>query len=463
MNSNLRIFFTLSICLVLSAKSFANERLVLEFDEFMEIVKTQHPITHQAQLIIKSAEAKKLKANGGFDPKLQSSFNEKKFKGYDYYSNFGAELKVPTWYGLSFKGGFQQNTGDYVNQQLSTPNSGLTYAGVNLTLGSGLLMDQRRADIKQAKIYLESSGFQQKLMINQLYFDASKAYWEWFSAFQQVKVMQDALVNSERRFLVIKKNALLGESSIMDTVEAKVQVNSRTIKLQEYKLKLIKSRNQLNLFLWSEGQVPLELENNVKPESIHHNRIHNLPEGIDSLLQNHPKLELIANYIEIQDLTIKLSKEQLKPKFDLKYNPLFENKDGGFSNFENSNYQFGFDFSYPILTRKARGDYRMQKIEKENLAINLTYETQKLKQSSLAAYKAWENYSDQQLMYVEMKTNYEKLAIGEAQLFKAGESSFFMVNSREKAFLSAMEGLISSIQSKNESLAYYKYTLCALD
>lgn len=442
---------------------FANDRLVLDFDEFIEIVKLQHPIAHQSNLILKKAEAKRLKAKGGFDPKLQSAFKEKQFKGKDYYSNFGAELKIPTWYGLSFKTGFQQNTGDFINPELSTPTAGLVYAGVNFSVGNGLFIDQRRAEIKEARIYIERSKIEQKLILNQLYFNASQAYWNWFSSFHQVAVMKNALVNSQKRFNVIKKNALLGESSIIDTVEAKAQVYSRAIKLQEYQLKLVKSSNSLNLFLWAEGHVPLELENNVKPEPLDYDRIQALPINIDSLLVNHPKIELLENYIKTQNLAIRLSKEQLKPKLDLIYNPLFENSNSGLSNFEKANYQIGFEFSYPIFTRKARGQYRMEKIEQEQQIIDLTMEKQKIKQSSLNALQTWENYSTQQLMYAQLKSNYEQLAKGEVQLFSAGESSFFLVNSREKAFINSTEGLINSIQLKNEALAYYRYSLCVID
>lgn len=446
--------------LTISIPTFGNSRLVLDFNEFMEIVKNQHPIAHQSKLVLKKAAAKKLKARGGFDPKLESNYAEKQLQGKDYYSTFGAELKIPTWYGLNFSGGFQQNTGDFVNPAQSTSSSGLAYAGIGLAIGNGFLIDQRRAKLKEAKIYMESSAMEQKLILNKLFFSASKAYWGWFEAFHQEQVMKEAVTNAEQRFQVIKKNALLGESSIMDTVEAKAQVNSRLIKLQDYKLKLIKCRNILNLYLWSEGVIPLELENNVKPESITEGTLPILPFKVDSLLANHPKIGLLQNYIKTQDIAIKLSKEALKPTLNLKYNPLFENSQNGLTNFEKANYQVGFDFSYPIFTRKSRGEYRLQKIEKEQRALNLTIEQQTIKQTALTALKSWENYSKQEVTYKALNENYRKLAVGEAQLFKAGESSFFMVNSREKFYIESSEGLIKCIKLKNESLAYYRYSLC---
>ena len=60
---------------------------VMSFDQFMEIVKTHHPIAKQANLKIQVGEATMQQARGGFDPKLfndvsQKYFNDKKYNKY---------------------------------------------------------------------------------------------------------------------------------------------------------------------------------------------------------------------------------------------------------------------------------------------------------------------------------------------------------------------------------------------
>lgn len=456
-------FLILLLVVIASWNLNANERLVLEFDEFMEVVKNQHPVSRKAILFLEAGNAKKLKSQGGFDPKLKAKYNDKQFQETNYYSNFGAELKIPTWFGVDLKAGYENNNGQYLNPEAKTPNGGLAYAGINLTLGKGLIINQRRAELKKANIFLESSKMEQQLLLNELYLDATKAYWEWFSVFHQLKIMEEALLNAERRFKVIKQNALIGEQSIMDTVEAKVQVNNRQIKVRSFQIKLIKAKNNLNLFLWSEGSIPLVVENNVKPESLDKSRA-NIPESVsDSLLLKHPKIQLMEQKIQIQGIDIALSRESLKPKLDLSYNPLYEVADNQVGGFDVQNQKIGVNFSYPVFTRKARGDYRLNKIKQEQKVLDLSVEKERIKLNANSAFSEWENYAEQLILFTQLKTNYEKLSRSESLLFKAGESSFFMVNTREKAYIQSMQGLVKIIQSKNEALGYYNYTICKIN
>lgn len=455
------IFLT---CIIFTAlSSSANERLVLEFDEFMSIVKNEHPISKKANLFLEEGAAKKLKSQGGFDPKLQANYTDKQFKESNYYSNFGAELKIPTWYGIELKAGYENNNGVYLNPESKTPNGGLAYAGVNFSLGNGLIINQRRAELKKARIFIESSKLQQQLLLNDLYLAATKSYWEWFSAFHQLQIMKDALINAEKRFIVIQQNALIGEKSIMDTVEAKVQVNNRQIKVRSFEIKLIKAKNNLNLYLWSSGSIPLVVENNVRPENLNKSK-ENIPQNVsDSLLFLHPKIQLMEQEIQMQGIDISLSKESLKPKVDLSYNPLYEVSNNQVGGFDVQNRKVGVNLAYPIFSRKARGNYRLNKIKQKHKIIDLSVEKEKVKQNVNSAFSEWENYANQLLLFTQLKTNYEKLSKSESLLFKAGESSFFMVNAREKAYIQSMQGLVEIIQSKNEALGYYNYTICKIN
>ena len=97
----------------------------------------------QAQNIAELGEAYLLKARGSFDPKLGGNMNQKYFKDERYYSILNAGLKVPTWYGISFQGGYDLNSGGYLNPERVNPDEGLVYAGVTLNLGKGMFIDSR--------------------------------------------------------------------------------------------------------------------------------------------------------------------------------------------------------------------------------------------------------------------------------------------------------------------------------
>jgi hypothetical protein len=69
-------------------------------------------------------------ARGGFDPKIEVDFSKKQFKDTEYYSIPNSSFKIPTWYGIEIKAGFDNNEGVYLNpgKYGSKPRSYLTWS-----------------------------------------------------------------------------------------------------------------------------------------------------------------------------------------------------------------------------------------------------------------------------------------------------------------------------------------------
>ncbi|WZL89778.1 hypothetical protein VS868_03300 [Salinimicrobium sp. 3283s] len=84
---------------------------VLSYPEFLAYVKQYHPMVRQANLQLEMGEAELLKARGAFDPKLEVDYSRKEFKGTEYYDLLNSTFKIPTWYGVELKAGFEQNEG----------------------------------------------------------------------------------------------------------------------------------------------------------------------------------------------------------------------------------------------------------------------------------------------------------------------------------------------------------------
>jgi hypothetical protein len=57
--------------------------------------------------------------------KLQLTLTKKQFKDTEYYSILNSSFKIPTWYGIEIKAGFEQNEGYYLNPENTVPNTGL--------------------------------------------------------------------------------------------------------------------------------------------------------------------------------------------------------------------------------------------------------------------------------------------------------------------------------------------------
>ena len=110
--------YILNIFLLLSGYAFAQDSTsAITLAEYLGYVKTYHPIVKQANLIINESEAKLMKARGAFDPKLEVDYDRKKFKNTEYYDKLNASFKIPTWYGIEFKGNFEENDGFFFSPE----------------------------------------------------------------------------------------------------------------------------------------------------------------------------------------------------------------------------------------------------------------------------------------------------------------------------------------------------------
>lgn len=193
-------------------------------------------------------------------------YDQKKFKGTEYYDRLNATFKIPTWYGIELKGNFEQNDGDFLNPAETVPTEGLYSAGVALSLGRGSWINERMATLRKAKFFREQTKADRDLLVNQILFDASLAYFDWLQAYRNRSVFSNFLENAVIRFEGIRKSALAGDIAAIDTVEAKIAVQNRALELEQAKVTLYNQELQLSNFLWLSNNTPIELQPGVVPQ-----------------------------------------------------------------------------------------------------------------------------------------------------------------------------------------------------
>jgi outer membrane protein TolC len=425
--------------LVLGQKDSIHE---FSFEEFVELVKTNHPIARQAELTALKGEAALLSSKGGFDPKLVSDFSQKQFDSKDYYTLFNAGLKIPTWFGIELKSELERNRGTYINPENSVPGAGLWNAGISVTLGKGLLIDERRANFRQAQIYQTSSKVEQNLMLNELYYQAGKTYLDWFMAYHTLGIYQDALAVSELRLEGVKLSAFAGDRPFIDTVEAGIQVQNRLLFLQEAQLDFANTGVMLSTYLWLDGYIPLELDSATYPISLENLKAKRVEEmyvkNLDTLVQNHPELSFYGYKVDQLGINRRMKVEQLKPTLNVRYNAINEPLNGDpFANYSPNNYKWGMEFSVPIFLRKERGELNLANLKIQDAQLDITIKQAALLFKSKAALNEWRITKDQHELYSKTVIDYGLLLEGERRMFNGGESSLFLVNSRELGFIQA--------------------------
>jgi outer membrane protein TolC len=411
----------------------------LNYNEFLGYVKKYHPLVKSAQLEINMAQANLMMARGGFDPKIEADFDQKQFMGKEYYSVFNSSFKIPTWYGIEVKAGFDNSEGIFVNPENSLPNQGLTSLGITVPVGQGLFINQRMADLRKAKIQIRLSQAERKLQAIEVLYNASLAYFNWKRNHSEVQLYSNYLDNASVRYKGILTLIKNGDKPAIDSVEAGIVVKTRRWNLEESKLKLAKSKLDLSNYLWLDNNIPLELQDDVLPENkleltiSETLKINKLITDTISI-ENHPKINSLENKLAILEVDRKLKVNSLLPKMDVGYHYLSEPNYWNDTNF--NNYKIGVNFKFPLFLRKERGSLQLAKFKIQDTKLTLDLERIQLKNKITAQQTEIKSIEKQLQLISSLVSGNGQMLQSEERLFSLGESSIFLINARENNLVS---------------------------
>ncbi|MDP5096699.1 MAG: TolC family protein [Flavobacterium sp.] len=349
-----------------------------------------------------------------------------------------SSFKIPTWYGIELKAGFDNAEGIYVNPENTLPNSGLTSLGISVPIGQGLFINQRMADIRKAKIARNLNTAERNLQAVEVIYAASVSYMSWKRSFNEVKLYENYLENALIRYKGVAKLIEEGDKPAIDSVEAGIAVKTRRLNLEDAKLKLTKAKLELSNYLWLENNIPLELKDNLQPEDF-------LSKSIKETLQinelapidldNHPKILAIDSKIAMLKVDRKLKANSLLPKLDLSYNYLSE--PSYIDNYRLENYKIGVNFSFPIFLRKERGSLKLADLKIQDSEFGLQFERKNLENKINSQQQEIVSLEIQQDYNTKLVKDFTTLLNAEDRLFEMGESSLFIINSRENSLVSS--------------------------
>jgi outer membrane protein TolC len=442
-----KIFFSI---LLFTTTFFGQNTAPNEFsyNEFLGFVKKYHPLVKSANLNINQAQANLLMARGAFDPKIEVDYDKKQFKEKEYYSILNSSFKIPTWYGIELKAGFENNEGVFLNPENSVPNQGLGSLGISIPLGQGLFINQRMAALRQAKIQINLSNAERQLQAIEVLYDASIAYFNWKKNFTEVQLYKEYFKNASIRFVGVTKLIINGDKPAIDSVEAGIVVRNRELSLEDSQLKLAKAKLELSNFLWLENSVPLELQESLIPEENLENNIQdilkiNALETANLNIEDHPKINALQNKINLLEVDRRLKANLLLPKVDVGYSYISE--PSYFNNTDFENYKIAVNFAFPLFLRKERGSLRITKFKIQDAQYTLESERLQLKNKINAQQTEIISLEKQRDLLIKLIQDYLTMLQSEERLFNFGESSIFLINSRENSLVTSQLANIAMI------------------
>lgn len=416
-----------------SLSSKAQDTVRLSYSEYMEWVRLFHPISAQAELNLRMGQMEVRQARGGFDPLVYGNLDKKEYKESTYYDKREAGVSIPTWMGVELNGAFEQNTGNYLNPESTVPSGGLLSAGASVNLGQGLILDERRAALRKAQIYQQSSEVERTKLLNELNLDATDMYWRWALAFENLNVLKEGVELARFRFNSVKTSFEQGDLAAIDTVEAFSQLLNRQYRYQTAENTYFTTTQELNTYLWDENGVPMLLENGTVPEGLFEEFALNPDfEELRAAVSLHPELLLTDYELASLDVERRLKGQQIIPTVKLKYNFLAESvSQFDESPFYENNYKWGLSVYTPLLWRKSRGAVGLTKAK-----IDFKQNSRDLKEIQLrtkleSELNGWTVVNQQLVTFSENVKSLQALLTGEIRRFQMGESSLFLVNARE--------------------------------
>ena len=271
-----------------------------------------------------------------------------------------------------------------------------------LQIKSKLNVQKKMTDISIAELNLTEREVEQEVSI---------AYGNVYTAIRQYILFSQI----DSVYSVFEKAAKLRcESKATSKLEYLSALNqSKQAEIQKEKYKMDYNIAVLELNLWLNSDTVFTIENDVNMENLFP-----LPNNMDSVLYNHPLLQLSEQRIKLADATYNLQKLSCLPKFYVEYgNQKIDSKTGYYS------YQVGLSIPLFFLSESAKiksakidSDIVREKYSLKQIEMNTEYKT------LLAEFHKWDEtckyYRNVALPIAE------KQRLGAISAYKEGEIDY---------------------------------------
>ena len=158
-------------------------------------------------------------------------------------------------------------------------------------------------------------------------------------------------------------------------------------------------------------------------------------------LESHPKIQALETKKSMLEVGRQLKANALLPKINVGYNFIAEPL--SLNSFNSSDYKFNVDFSFPIFLRKERGGLKMAKLKIQDLDFDIQQQELELKNKIKAQQTEIASLRKQKSVIDNLVKDYMVMLASEERMFSFGESSVFLINSRESNLVSAKLSQIS--------------------
>ena len=192
----------------------------MAWSEFVATAVERAQDVRVAEAKVAEARAKRLSAFAAFEPRVNLSSEGKDYGNDLQYRLDRAEARVGLPGGIDLVGGAAQGTGAFINPERKTPTEGLVNLGISAPLGGALVFSDRQYEWGASTRNLEIAEAKLDRTERTAILNAVKVYTFWQAQSEVQGAVDEALAVAAERLRLVREAFRLGERSEMDTLEA---------------------------------------------------------------------------------------------------------------------------------------------------------------------------------------------------------------------------------------------------
>ena len=454
-----RAYLLLVLLLAAASSALADSRPeVLTLDAVLGRVEANHPKLRGAQLANRIASAKVLEKQGAFDPGVSlattyETYNTSSSPGkeYAYFSNRGTVFQT-TPSGIKWEAGIVNNQGRVKSPNSSTGDVGEFFVEASIPLLRGLNINEKSVALQQAQIMEEQVRFDYRQLRLAVLLNAGSSYYDWVTAVVQREIVEENLQLAVERAEQVRTSIEAGDKPRIDQVEADREVENRREALIKAERIVQKAALKLALYLWnSSGQADAVPTTEMAPRSLPSGRKVSESEVAELQVeawQSRPELRRLDLQKDIISLDKDLAANQRLPQLDLKLGPGYDagNQGIGF------NFKAGIQMIIPLATRAADGREMAASIKLDKLSLDQIEMVRRILLEVQDAASEVQTTALRLERALEIYRLARELEEAERLKFRLGDSSLFLVNTRERSTVAAALKVLEIRNEQAQSL-----------
>jgi outer membrane protein TolC len=466
--------------------------LELSLKDYLTLVMANNTDIAIQRLTVSTAEDGIVRSFSVFDPKGSASWSSSRSKtpvsslvdiGQVGTSGFSTQsldtLRQPanfTWSQM-LPSGLLYNV-NYAASKLTTNSASVTFnpslnSAVSLSFAQPLIRNRgsyiNRIGIVIARGNLRQTRFQLRDKILQSIQDSENAYWDVVLAHANLRVQEEALKLAQEALKRAQQELDLGAMSPLDIYNPQQQQATAEIAVSQARFSLEQVENALRMRIAADldpdvRKLPIRLTENVEPPE--NTAPLDTDVAIQKALRMRPDLESLRVALEVDDLQIQQSANQLRP--DLEFTGNYTSQGlGGIFNYASGSrlstipggfgdaltqmfgfgypiYTFGVTLSLPIRNHNASANYADQIVAKRSDALTVRRTEQQVRLDVLNAVSQTQAAKDSVRLAKIAKDFSQKYLDAEQKKYELGTSQIFFVLQAQTALVNADSTLVQN-------------------